>query len=136
MNSASSGRKIIKERLKMKKIKIEWGWKVLRGRRSGVVDHYRDSPLARGIMCYPKKRWVRPRGGYGPFCVFTDKRVALSWVRNPYAKSRSLHRCFFVRSKYKKIWMPKLKNSRWSTERKREHLPPYTVLADAVICID
>jgi hypothetical protein len=106
--------------------KIELGAKVLwPGRFSAIVSRHN-----KGHKTYPKGEWVYPNKGCGPLAVFASPEQAFAW---PLSFLNWIVPCEYVPSKKKHLW------SFHEGGKEVTHLralPPGTVLADAVRCLE
>jgi len=115
-------------------MKSKWknGWKIItaRGRRSCI--------RLLGSVIYDKQKIVASKKGCGPLCVFSNKRKAYKFIKdychlNNVDISRfELVKCSYMLSSPDSVW---ISNSIWH----RMHLsslPPGTVLADKVKCLE
>ncbi|PSR26406.1 MAG: hypothetical protein C7B46_19965 [Sulfobacillus benefaciens] len=93
---------------------------------TGILMHYGP-----GAVQYHPQTWVTPREGYGPLTVFQDWPSTLGYWNTrfrPGARQWRIFQCVYTPSRWDKVWRA---NSGWMVQV--AHMPPGTVLADAVM---
>lgn len=77
------------------------GYKVLMKYYDGT---FRSSHI--GGLRYKISRWTTPRSGYGPLCVFTNRKDARLFVKSSYPNDFAIFRCVYEPSTAQNVWSP------------------------------
>lgn len=103
------------------------GYKVLTHKRRSCVVVLRE-----GGRHYPVGEAVRAKRGYGPLCVFANKRAAVRFANTCLLCEGFIVKCKYEPSHLYNIWQGRDQN--WG--RSLAYLPAGTALATTVTCLE
>lgn len=124
--------------------KIKKGFKVIRpdDRRSAIARGLSFEQLS--SVVYVRNRWVKPRKGCGPLCVFKTREFAENFAG---IRNLVVVKCEYKPSTEQLVWYRR-RSQRWSVaacrwynrlvrrDARLEMLPTNTALASEVRCVE
>jgi len=100
------------------------GWKVLNPFRYSVLT------LPPWGLIYPPRTWVRQPKDQGPLCVFSERSLALDFIKNVSGQLNSIIiPCKYIPSPERHIWFTEFYS------HPLDFCPKGTALASAVFCL-
>lgn len=107
-------------------MKYKKGYKIVRKNRNSMLIEHKSA-----IVCYKKRKWVKPNGFHGPLAVFKEKKHAYNLFNiNPRLKLNDYR---ILPCKYEECtWCDHLYIDICAIDRFTYSLPPGTVLASKV----
>lgn len=103
---------------------VQRGWKVVRGGGKRPFISGITTMAERRTVVYLRNRWIGPKRGMGPLCVFARRYEARSF-RFEQMRTKKIVPCLYVPSAHKRIW------DNFSS-RPLNELPSGTMLASEV----